>query len=99
MKRDYRGLFLASIILQGLDALLTYEGMHVGFGELNPLVGLTMDAVGVGWALVLWKSMACVAHYVIFRSKWPWLLWPLSGTLLLVAVLPWFVLLATERPS
>ena len=52
-------LFLLNIVLQLFDGLSTYQGVHLGWREGNPLVHALMGHCGVGWALLGAKAAAC----------------------------------------
>ncbi len=52
-------LFLINIALQVVDGLATYYGLAEGVDEGNPVVRICIEYIGVGWALVSVKGVAC----------------------------------------
>jgi uncharacterized protein DUF5658 len=61
-------LLVLNLFLQLFDGLATYSGMHVGFGERNPLLRLAFGLWGIGPTLLLCKSFACATLMAIWLS-------------------------------
>ena len=62
-------LLLVNIWLQLFDGLATYLGIAAGYGEGNPLVAASFAHIGVGPALLLAKTSACLCLFVIWRLR------------------------------
>ena len=52
-------LFLLNLALQVWDGLATYYGVALRFHEGNPLIRAAIEHVGVGYALLSVKGLAC----------------------------------------
>jgi uncharacterized protein DUF5658 len=64
-------LLVLNLLLQLFDGLATYSGMHLGFGERNPLLRLGFGLWGIGPTLLLCKSFACATLMTIWFSAGP----------------------------
>jgi len=64
-----RYYFIANLLLQIFDGLLTYQVVSAGVPEANPLVRDTITALGLLWGLVYWKALACVLLFLIFTLR------------------------------
>jgi hypothetical protein len=58
-----------NLLFQVFDGVLTYEVMHYGVGEANPLVAAAIGAWGAVWGLVFWKLLACTLLCTIFAMR------------------------------
>jgi Domain of unknown function (DUF5658) len=58
--------FIYNLFLQFFDAVLTYQALSRGVPEANPLVNAAISEWGVVWALLYWKTLACVLLLLIF---------------------------------
>lgn len=90
-------LFLVNIGLQLCDGLATYYGVHRGMPEANPLLHASITQWGVGWALLVWKTAACLlllflralgAHPFIVRA-----LTLTAACYVALSLLPWLAVL------
>ena len=90
-------LFSVNLVLQTWDGLATYYGLALGVPEGNPLVRAVIEQLGVGWALLSAKGVAC--SLLLFLRAFSQYVLCVQG-LLLTAVsyfvfsfLPWCVVL------
>ncbi len=60
-------LFLLNVVLQLFDGIATYHGIVTPWNEANPLLCAAMTQLGIGAALLLYKTAAC-AGLVLLRS-------------------------------
>lgn len=67
--RGLFALFLLNLALQAFDGVATYAGMHVGFGEGNPLLARAMDAFGLASTLIVAKLVACLLLAVLWVNR------------------------------
>jgi hypothetical protein len=91
-----RYIFLFLVVLQVLDALLTYRGVSM-FGmemEANPLIRILIERFGSFFGLFLVKSIAVLAVFYLWtlRERVSWI--PvatkiLSAYYVFFAILPW----------
>jgi uncharacterized membrane protein len=89
-------IFLFLVLLQVLDALLTYRGLSI-FGleiEANPLIRILIERLGSFFGLLLVKSIAVLAVFYLWslRERVLWI--PvatkfLSAYYVFFAILPW----------
>ncbi len=91
-------LLLANVALQLCDAAITLVGLRHGMVEGNPLVASLIDSIGAVPALFVVKSAALAALLALYRLGRHWLVAPglasLAVAYVLLAVLPWSLLLA-----
>jgi len=59
-------LLFINLWLQAFDGLATYVGVSAGYGEGNPLVAATFPHLGLGPALFLAKTSACLCLLTIW---------------------------------
>ena len=72
-------LFLLNLALQLFDGVATWYGLRY-WHEGNPFIRTTIEAVGAGQALVLYKAQACACLLLLRRSAAPMLAaWMLAG--------------------
>ena len=90
---DLRQLFALNILLQIVDGILTYSALQLGMTEGNPLLSASMETVGIGSALLLYKSTACGLLLLVQRRLRPTLGGPvllgLATATVLLALVPW----------
>ena len=86
-------LFLLNVVLQLFDGLSTYQGIHLGWQEGNPLVHAVMVYWGAGWALLGVKSAACALLLLLYcLGTHPLSAWALTLTAayyFTLSFLPW----------
>ena len=63
------GLTGLNLLFQVFDGVLTYEVMHYGVREANPLVNAAITTWGAGWGLFFWKTLACALLCLIFAMR------------------------------
>ncbi len=63
------GLTGLNLLFQVFDGVLTYEVMHYGVGEANPLVNAAIASWGAAWGLVFWKTLACCLVCMIYAMR------------------------------
>ena len=61
-------LFFLNVALQIFDGVATYEGIHVGWKEANPLLVSAFAYLGVGPTLLLFKAKACFLLVMLHRN-------------------------------
>ena len=61
--------FVFNILLQILDGVFTYQVLHLGVPEANPLVSSAMAHWGAAWGLIYWKAFACTLLLLIFAFR------------------------------
>src|SRR2546423_12841486 len=90
---DLRQLYALTILLQIVDGILPYSALQLGMTEGNPLLSASMETVGIGSALLLYKSTACGLLLLIQRRLRPTLGGPvllgLATATVLLALVPW----------
>ncbi|MGH7805458.1 MAG: DUF5658 family protein [Candidatus Binatia bacterium] len=87
-----RQLFAVNVLLQIADGALTHAGIGLGFLEGNPLLDSSMSIIGVGTALLLYKSYSCGLLLLVRRNGSAYVSAMLTGTALavtLLALVPW----------
>jgi hypothetical protein len=52
-------LFVLNVALQIFDGVATYQGLHLAWGEGNPLLVASLPYFGVTSTLLLFKAKAC----------------------------------------
>ncbi len=86
-------LFLLNVVLQLFGGLSTYQGIHLGWQEGNPLVHAVMVHWGAGWALLGVKSAACALLLLLYcLGTHPLSTWALTLTAayyFTLSFLPW----------
>lgn len=96
--RGLLALFLLNLALQAFDGIATYTGMHVGFGEGNPLLAHAMATFGLASTLIVAKGVACLLLGVLWVNRQSRLAMPgfaLTATVYVFGSLgPWSVALA-----
>ncbi len=92
-------LCLLNLVLQLLDGVLTAIGSRRGIEEANPLILYTIDALGPGLGLLLWKVEACVWIGLLrslgTRPLVAVALTITAGVYLSLSVVPWVFLLSS----
>ena len=90
---DLGQLFALNVLLQIVDGILTYSALQLGMSEGNPLLNASMETVGVGSALLLYKSTACGLLLLVQRRIRPTLGGPvllgLAMATVFLALVPW----------
>jgi Domain of unknown function (DUF5658) len=61
-------LLVLNIVLQAFDGIATYQGLQMGFREANPLLLFCFAWLGVGPALLLFKTNACALLWLVKRT-------------------------------
>lgn len=73
----------AWLLLNGLDALLTWLGLHYGAGEGNPGIAFLVDSLGPEGAMALKLVVALIMGGLVWRAKrsglWKGLNWAMAG--------------------
>lgn len=84
-------VFAVFLTAQILDGVLTYLGVsRLGLEmEANPLLSMSMYAIGAPRALLSSKLLACVCGYILYRSAFHRPLAITAGLCVGVAVVPW----------
>ena len=99
--RGAAALVALNLVLQLFDGLATYVGLHVGFGEGNPILEWAFGLVGPGSALLLFKLNACACLLLIWYLRQSRLAVPalvLCAALYIACELaPWTAALATAH--
>jgi hypothetical protein len=85
-----RPLWVAALVLAGLDVLLTVHGLQAGLVEGNPFVAMLLAEIGVlAFVLVKGGALGLAASVRWARPRWgPWLALGLA--------LPWLVAVAVN---
>jgi len=98
-----RVLVGANVLLQFLDGFVTLVGTSRGFAEGNPLVAAAMTTIGPTGGILFMKLLALSFLYVIYRRGDHPLVVPglssIAVAYLVLAVLPWTLLLAGSPPG
>jgi Domain of unknown function (DUF5658) len=90
---DLQELFAVNVLLQITDGFLTYQALRFGFSEANPILNGSIQTLGSGAAILLFKAQAC-GFLMLVRRNVP----PVLGSRLLrctavayvlAAVVPW----------
>lgn len=68
-ERTLHELFLLNVVLQIFDGVATYQGLHLGFGEANPLLRSAFTVLGVDNALMLFKAQACGILFLLHQYR------------------------------
>lgn len=68
-ERGFVALLVLNVGLQVFDGVATYTGLHLGFGEGNPLLVQVIALVGPAAALVLSKLYACGCLLGVWRLR------------------------------
>jgi hypothetical protein len=63
---DLRKLLGFNLFLQIFDGTASYFILSRGEAELNPFVGVAIDAWGLLWALVYWKIFVCALLIILY---------------------------------
>ena len=63
-------LFLLNLVLQLFDGVASYYGLRGPGHEANPLIASVMEQIGIGMALLLFKSGACAALVLLRAIAW-----------------------------
>lgn len=87
-------LFLANLLLQALDGILTYQVLLLGVPEANPLIHATIVEWGPLWGLFWWKALACVLLVFVYVNRRHCRLLSIRGLRLTAAVYGWFGFIA-----
>ena len=86
-------LFALNILLQVVDALITYQSLELGFGEGNPLLRASMATHGTAMTLLLFKGYACGLLLLVRRGAPPklgsYVLFATALACALFAIVPW----------
>jgi hypothetical protein len=61
-----RELLAVNLFLQVFDGTASYYILSAGVSELNPFVGAAIEAWGLVWALLYWKSLVCVLLVILY---------------------------------
>jgi hypothetical protein len=96
-ERALADLFALNLLLQIFDGIVTYQALNLGVGEGNPILRSSIETVGLGPALLLYKAHACGLLLLVRRAAPA----PLSATALrasaaaylLCSLLPWLCVL------
>ena len=59
------------MLLQVTDGLLTYQALRFGFSEANPILNGSIETLGSGAALLLFKAQACGLLMLLRRNVPP----------------------------
>jgi len=62
-------LFVLNVALQLFDAVATYQGVHFGWREGNPLLASAFTLFGLGPGLLLFKAKACGLLFLLSRNR------------------------------
>jgi len=65
-ERVVLALLVLNILLQVFDGVATYQGLHAGFPEGNPIVAWGIEHLGPAAALALFKLEACACLVVLW---------------------------------
>lgn len=65
-ERVVLALLVLNILLQVFDGVATYQGLHAGFPEGNPIVAWGIEHLGPAAALGLFKLEACACLVVLW---------------------------------
>jgi hypothetical protein len=68
-ERGTLALVVVNLALQLFDGVATYVGLHIGFGEGNPLLEWAFAHMGPGSALVVFKLQACACLLLLWRLR------------------------------
>ncbi len=92
-RRRIYDLFVLNIALQLFDAVATYQGIHVGWKEANPILVNAFHLFGVGPTLLLFKAKACGLLFLLSRAERTRLIIPamslLAGVYSALSLCPW----------
>jgi uncharacterized membrane protein len=69
-ERGLLALVVVNLVLQVFDGVATYVGLHLGFGEGNPLLVWAFGHVGPASALFLFKLQACACLLLLWHLRW-----------------------------
>jgi Domain of unknown function (DUF5658) len=99
--RGVAALVVLNLVLQLFDGVATYVGLHVGFGEGNPLLDHAFTLLGPGSALLLFKLNACACLLLIWYLRQSRLAVPAlvlcAAFYIACSVAPWTAALATAH--
>ncbi|GIW41062.1 MAG: hypothetical protein KatS3mg076_1639 [Candidatus Binatia bacterium] len=97
-----RQLFLANLGLQAFDAVATYHGVRLGFGEANPLLRAVFEQVGLLWGLLSAKAVAGGLLLLLYRLRAHRAVVPalafLAAAYFLLSFVPWTARLTLGVP-
>ena len=65
-------LLAAFLLLQVADYATTHKILQLGGYERNPLVRMAMETLGVVPALLLYKTLGCVAGWLVYSTNTLW---------------------------
>jgi uncharacterized protein DUF5658 len=98
-ERVVLALVCTNIVLQLIDAVATYVGVHAGVAEGNPLLAWALGQLGPASALLLFKLQACACLFFLWHVRWNRLAAPalaLSAAVYAAcSLVPWAATLAT----
>jgi hypothetical protein len=89
-------LFILNLALQCWDGIATYCGLAMGVQEGNPLVRAAIEHLGVGYALLSVKGLACGLVFVLRACSQSVLcvqgLWLTAVSYVVFSFVPWCLL-------
>lgn len=97
-ERGILALVLVNLALQMFDGAATYAGLHVGFGEGNPILAWALGWLGPAPALLVFKLQACACVLLLWRLRHHRLAQPAlalcAAVYVVCSLAPWTVALA-----
>jgi hypothetical protein len=86
--------FIANLLLQVFDGILTYQVLSLGIPEANPLVSAAVTRWGAVWGLLYWKTIACLLLAFVFACRHRRQRMTIKALELTGAVYAWFAVLS-----
>ena len=85
-------LLAAFLLLQVADYATTHRILKLGGYERNPLVRMAMDTLGVIPALLLYKTLGCIAGWLVYSTGTLWAMGMITVFMLGIVVNNWMVI-------
>lgn len=92
-----RVVFMAFVIVQCLDGVLTYVGVSTGLSpEGNPIMRWVMSVMGLGLGIIVTKFASIVGGIFLYKYDFRGTLALITLLGLVVAIIPWIYIFLTS---